>query len=260
MPHYVRTLFLSVRKGETVQRLEFDVHVPVLEQFVVEILLREIGIQGYQGVVESGGVGEFGVHSALPVFLHLLLGYEVVGLGFPLPPQHILHIGTVEVGFCEVRVELYGFAVILKRIFQPVHLHEDCCPVVVGQHVARIDVDYPVHIFQSLLVLSHLGVDEAPVVEGEGVSGVLAQHHIQIIHSLVEVLEFVVQQGAVEEGEGAGGIQSYSHIQVGDGLVVILPLSVYPCPSHIALRLVAVQSDGLVVVGQSLYGILEEQV
>ena len=97
-----------VLSGETelVERLQAYVHVAVLQQFVVEVFLGEIGVQRKQGAVFAGGVGERNLACGVlfTVFRNLSAGRLVVGLGGAGEPQHILHVGPVHIGLGEVGI------------------------------------------------------------------------------------------------------------------------------------------------------------
>ena len=129
-----------------------------------------------------------------------------------------------------------------------------------GQHVVGIDVDYPVDVLEGLLVVAYLGVDEAAVVERERVARLVAQHGVEVGHRPVVVVPFVEQQGAVEVCEGVGGVELNRAVEVFDGLVIQLLSGIYARPPDVAFRLEAVELYRLVVVGEGLGRIGEEEV
>ena len=129
-----------------------------------------------------------------------------------------------------------------------------------GENVARIDIDNPVDVLQSLLVCSYLGIYETAVVKGQGVAGLILKHFVEVGHGCVVVLELVIDQCAVEICERVVGLEFY-------GLVVVLygevefPLRCEdPCPSDISFRIEPVQFDGLVVVVECLCRVPEVEI
>ena len=129
-----------------------------------------------------------------------------------------------------------------------------------GEDVARVDVDHPVHIVESTLEVSDLGVDEAPVVEGQRIARLTLEDGVEVPHCFVVALVLVVEQGAVEVGEGIGLVQFDGLVQVLEGLLPLAQVGIDTRPADVAFWLVAVELDGPVVVGEGLGGVCKIQV
>ena len=249
-------------QGELEERFQADIHVAVLEEFVVEVLFGEIGIQGQQAAELAGGIGQGGLALGIAgaVLADLLLGDIVILLGGARLSQHILHIGAVQIGFREVRIQFDGFVVVVQRIGPPAHLDKEGGSVVIGQHVPRVDVDDAVHIVQGVLEIPYLRPDEGPVVEGEGVARLVPEDPVQIGHRSVVILCLIIHQRPVEIRERIGRIQFDGVVHIGDGRLVILLLGIDAAAADIAFRLEPVQLDGLVVVVHRLERIAQEKI
>ena len=202
--------------AELVEGFETDVDIPVLEEFVIEVFLCEIRIQGQQGAVFAGGIGKVRLPAGMLVliFRDFLAGDFIVCLRGLLAAHAVFYVGAVHVGLGEVRIEGDGHVVVFQSILPAPHFDEVPGPVEICQHVAGIDAYHPVHIVQCGLIIPDLSLQEAPVIEGEGVARFFPQHPVQILHGGLGIVAVGIHQGAVEVGESIGGIQLDGKIEV----------------------------------------------
>ena len=138
----------------------------MLKQFVVEILFCKFCIKREQRAVFLCRIGERSCicHILCPIFCHLLLSRIIILLRLLMSAKKILHVGTVHICLRKIRIKFNSLVIILKSITIHSHLYEDGGTVEIGKDIFRIDVQYPVHIIQSIFISTQLGTDEAAIV------------------------------------------------------------------------------------------------
>ncbi len=253
---------LGRREAELIKRPQADVNVTVLEKLIVEAFLGEISVKGYQGAVFLRGVSERSLLAGgfRPIFPDLPLCGVIVLFGRLGPPEHILHIGAVQIRLGEVRIQLDRLVIVVQSVHPPTHLDKVRGSVIIGQNVVRIDVNDTVHVGQGVLEITHLGADETPVVKGQGVTRFLPENPVEIRHGGVIVVGLVEHQGPVEIGEGICRVQGYCLIHIGDSALVVLLKGINPAPPDVSFRIEAVKRYGLVVIRESLGRVSKEQI
>ena len=126
--------------------------------------------------------------------------------------------------------------------------------------IVRIDIQHPVQVFESPLVVAQLGHYQAAVVEGQSVARLVPEHAIEIRHCLAVLFLLVVHQGAVEIGKGVRSIYRDRLIHILYRKIQPVLCRVKPPPADIAFGVETVETYGLVVVGHRLERVTKEKI